>query len=177
MRTITFAFLVACLITSVSAQKRSPKQTADSAQKPSATAGIQAGDTSKDKEEGDDKGPWKGLQYRLVGPFRGGRVVAVSGVVGQENIYYFGAVAGGVWKTTDGGLNWKPIFDKQKDASPAIGAIAVSESDRTSFMSEPEKHVFAATSWAVTVFTSRSMRVRPGNSLALPTRMPLDASL
>ncbi len=40
-----------------------------------------------------------------------------------------GAIAGGVWKTTDGGLNWRPIFDKTKDASPAIGAIAVSESD------------------------------------------------
>ena len=69
------------------------------------------------------------MQYRLVGPFRGGRVVAVSGVVGQDDVYYFGAVAGGVWKTTDGGLNWKPTFDKTKDASPAIGAIAVSESD------------------------------------------------
>jgi photosystem II stability/assembly factor-like uncharacterized protein len=56
-------------------------------------------------------------------------VVAVSGVVGQDNVYYFGAVAGGVWKTTDGGINWTPLFDKQKIASPAIGAIAVSESD------------------------------------------------
>jgi photosystem II stability/assembly factor-like uncharacterized protein len=56
-------------------------------------------------------------------------VVAVSGVVGQDDVYYFGAVAGGVWKTTDGGLNWKPLFDKTKDASPAIGALAVSESD------------------------------------------------
>ena len=88
--------------------------------------GAQAGE---DKEDGEDKNPWKGLQYRLVGPFRGGRVVAVAGVVGQDNVYYFGATAGGVWKTTDGGLNWKPIFDKTKDASPAIGAIAVSESD------------------------------------------------
>ncbi len=69
------------------------------------------------------------MQYRLVGPFRGGRVEAVSGVVGQNDLYYFGAVAGGVWKTTDGGLNWKPIFDKVKDASPSIGALAVAESD------------------------------------------------
>jgi photosystem II stability/assembly factor-like uncharacterized protein len=86
-------------------------------------------DIQKDIEDGEYKGPWKGLQYRLVGPFRGGRVVAVSGVVGQDNVYYFGATAGGVWKTTNGGLSWKPIFDKQRDASPAIGAIAVSESD------------------------------------------------
>jgi photosystem II stability/assembly factor-like uncharacterized protein len=80
-------------------------------------------------EEGEYKGPWKGLQYRLVGPFRGGRVVAASGVVGSPDVYYFGAVAGGVWKTTDGGLNWKPVFDKTEGASPSIGAIAVSESD------------------------------------------------
>ncbi len=69
------------------------------------------------------------MQYRLVGPFRGGRVVAVAGVVGQDDVYYLGAVAGGVWKTTDGGLNWKPTFDKTRDASPSIGAISVSESD------------------------------------------------
>jgi len=121
--------VVACLITLVSAQKRQPKQTPDSSQKQAEAAGTQAGITQKDKDEDEGKGPWKGLQYRLVGPFRGGRVVAVSGVVGQDNVYYFGATAGGMWKTTDGGLNWKPIFDKANDASPAIGAIAVSESD------------------------------------------------
>jgi photosystem II stability/assembly factor-like uncharacterized protein len=137
LRTTTLALLLACLITSVSAQKRPPKQTSDSGKKPAETTAAPAGDSQKDKDkdESEDKGPWKGLQYRLVGPFRGGRVVAVSGVVGKDNdhdndnVYYFGAVAGGVWKTTDGGLNWKPIFDKTKDASPAIGAIAVSESD------------------------------------------------
>src|SRR5581483_1783842 len=73
--------------------------------------------------------PWRAMHYRLVGPFRGGRVLAVSGVVGDTNTYYFGGVAGGVWKTTDGGLNWQPIFDKVKGASPSIGAIAVAESD------------------------------------------------
>ncbi len=136
LRTTTLALLLACLINLASGQKHSSKPAADSGQKqaaqaPAETAGTQAGGSQNDKDEGEDKGPWKNLQYRLVGPYRGGRVVAVSGVVGQNNanVYYFGAVAGGVWKTTDGGLNWKPIFDKQKDASPAIGAIAVSESD------------------------------------------------
>jgi photosystem II stability/assembly factor-like uncharacterized protein len=131
LRTTTLAFAVAFLLTVALAQKHPSKQTPDSSQnqaqqKQAETAGQPAGE---DKEEAEDKNPWKGLQYRLVGPFRGGRVVAVAGVVGQDNVYYFGATAGGVWKTTDGGLNWKPIFDKAKDASPAIGAIAVSESD------------------------------------------------
>ena len=137
MRTTTFSLLIACLIATAFGQKHSAKQSPDSGEKPvtqqnqPATAGVQAGGTAADKEEGEDQGPWKGMQYRLVGPFRGGRVVAVAGVVGQDNanVYYFGAVAGGVWKTTNGGLSWKPVFDKQKDASPAIGAIAVSTSD------------------------------------------------
>src|ERR1019366_949402 len=67
------------------------------------------------------------LKWRLVGPFRGGRVLAVTGVAGQPEVFYFGAVAGGVWKTTDGGANWRPIFDAQPISS--IGAIAVAPSD------------------------------------------------
>ena len=133
MRTTTVVLLVACLVTSVWAQKHSPKPSAEPAQKqaespkPAEVAVKPAADD--DQDENASQGPWKGLLYRLVGPFRGGRVVAVSGVVGQDNVYYFGSTAGGVWKTTDGGLNWRPIFDKTKDASPSIGALAVSESD------------------------------------------------
>ncbi len=69
----------------------------------------------------------KGMKWRLVGPFRGGRVLAVTGVASQPNVYYFGAVAGGVWKTTNGGLSWTPVFDKESIAS--IGGIAVAPSD------------------------------------------------
>jgi photosystem II stability/assembly factor-like uncharacterized protein len=81
------------------------------------------------EEEEEARGPWHGLTWRLVGPFRGGRVLAVSGVVGDAHTYYFGGVAGGVWKTTDGGLSWHPMTDKTKDMSPSIGAIAVAPSD------------------------------------------------
>jgi len=128
LRTIIFLAVLAMVAIPAFAQKQKPKKSAESGAEKKQENSQQAPATpAKDDEE--DKGPWKALNYRLIGPFRGGRVLAVSGVVGQDNVYYFGGVAGGVWKTTDGGLNWKPLFDKQKDASPSIGALAVSESD------------------------------------------------
>jgi len=68
------------------------------------------------------------LQYRNVGPFRGGRVTAVQGVTASANIFYMGATGGGLWKTEDYGTSWKNISDGYF-ATPSIGAIAVSESD------------------------------------------------
>ena len=68
-----------------------------------------------------------GLQWRLVGPFRGGRSVAVSGVPGDGRTFFFGSVDGGVWKTQDAGTVWTPVFDSQSVAS--IGALAVAPSD------------------------------------------------
>ena len=68
-----------------------------------------------------------GLTWRQIGPFRGGRVAAVTGVPAEPETYYLGAALGGVWKTTDGGHEWKPMFDAQHIGS--IGAVAVSASD------------------------------------------------
>ncbi len=66
------------------------------------------------------------LQWRLVGPFRGGRVLAVTGIAGDSRHFYFGAVDGGVWATEDAGRTWQPIFDNEPAAS--IGALAVAPS-------------------------------------------------
>src|SRR6266851_4209273 len=69
----------------------------------------------------------KEMKWREIGPFRGGRVLAVAGVSGDLETYYFGAVAGGVWKTANGGLTWMPLTDKTGIMS--VGAIAVAPSD------------------------------------------------
>jgi photosystem II stability/assembly factor-like uncharacterized protein len=74
-----------------------------------------------------DESLWSAMKWRSIGPFRGGRVLAAAGVPGDPNTYYFGGVAGGVFKSTDAGLTWVPLFDQQPVSS--IGAIAVAPSD------------------------------------------------
>ncbi|HEX4666268.1 MAG TPA: hypothetical protein VH207_06675 [Chthoniobacterales bacterium] len=92
---------------------------------PSPTSSPEAQPPSKGQF---DEKLWSGMKWREIGPFRGGRAVAIEGVPGEPNVYYFGGVAGGVWKTTDAGANWKPMFDKEHSTS-SIGAIAVAPSD------------------------------------------------
>ncbi len=70
---------------------------------------------------------YSSLEYREIGPFRGGRAAAVTGVPGQPKLFYFGATGGGVWKTEDGGITYKNISDGYFGGS--IGAIAVAKSD------------------------------------------------
>lgn len=74
-----------------------------------------------------DSSLYSALRWRMIGPFRGGRVNGVTGVPGQPNVFYFGAVGGGVWKSTNSGRTWTPVFDSQPIAS--IGAVAVAASN------------------------------------------------
>ncbi|MFZ2507851.1 MAG: hypothetical protein WAW79_05175, partial [Steroidobacteraceae bacterium] len=67
------------------------------------------------------------LEYRLIGPAVGGRITAVAGVPGDSQVFYASAAQGGLWKSTDGGRDWKPIFDEQ--ATQSIGSFALAPSD------------------------------------------------
>ena len=71
--------------------------------------------------------PVRPLKWRCIGPFRGGRTVGATGVPGKPNVFYIGVNNGGVWKTTDAGRIWTPIFDDQPTGS--IGALAVAPSN------------------------------------------------
>src|SRR5213595_2603372 len=71
----------------------------------------------------------KVLQWRSIGPYRGGRSTAVAGVASQPMVFYFGGVGGGVWKTSDGGINWEPITDGSVFGTASVGAIGLSDSD------------------------------------------------
>ncbi len=74
-----------------------------------------------------DQSLYSGIRWREVGPFRGGRSSTVTGVPGNQNLYYFGAVGGGVWKTNDAGQSWSNITDNYFGGT--VGAVAVAESD------------------------------------------------
>src|SRR5918911_3700933 len=66
------------------------------------------------------------LRYRYIGPM-GNRVTSVVGIPGDPSVYYVGAASGGIWKTTDGGVHWEPIFDSHPVSS--IGALAIAPSN------------------------------------------------
>ena len=98
------------------------------------------------------------LDFRHIGP-EGNRVIAIAGQPGNPQLIYAGAASGGIWKSTDGGLNWQPVFDDQNVSS--IGALAVALTPM-SYGQVPAKQIFEAASRLGMAFTSRSMAVNPG---------------
>jgi photosystem II stability/assembly factor-like uncharacterized protein len=97
-------------------------------QKTTAAAQIPENDKTEPSEKPENEDPtFKGMKYRIVGPFRGGRSLTASGVPGDPTTYYFGATGGGVWKSTDGAMTWSSVFDKE--GTSAIGSLAVAPSN------------------------------------------------
>src|SRR5438270_511350 len=86
-----------------------------------------AAPSTKEEETRPGEKPFKGMQYRLVGPFRGGRSLTAAGIPGDPTTYYFGATGGGVWKSTDAAITWTPVFDKEGTSS--IGSLALANSN------------------------------------------------
>jgi photosystem II stability/assembly factor-like uncharacterized protein len=119
--------LFALLCGSVSAQAGETRSDRERKppQKPAATenAGLEA----KPEATANEDPLFKGMKYRPIGPFRGGRSLSASGIAGDPTTYYFGSTGGGVWKTTDGAITWSPVFDKE--GTSAIGSLAVAPSD------------------------------------------------
>ena len=99
-------------------------QTTPAAQ-PAASANA-AGDETANSAKPEEK-VFKGMKYRLIGPFRGGRSLTAAGIPGDPTTYYFGATGGGVWKSTDGAVTWSSVFDKE--GTSAIGSLAVANSN------------------------------------------------
>ena len=93
------------------------------------TTGQKKKPNSSTSKENADSILLSKVKYRLVGPWRGGRSAAVAGSYKNKNTFYFGATGGGVWKTTDGGSNWKNISDKYFGST--IGAVTVAPSDES----------------------------------------------
>jgi photosystem II stability/assembly factor-like uncharacterized protein len=93
-----------------------------------AVAACVSGSVAAQSAQQPDSVRFRGMQWRSIGPNRGGRSIAVAGSSSRPLEYYFGAVGGGLWKTTDGGQSWKPVTDGQLRSS-SVGAVAVSESN------------------------------------------------
>ena len=89
---------------------------------------VPATTIAQESRAGYDADLFAGLRWRNIGPNRGGRSIAVAGSVARPNEYYFGATGGGLWKTTDGGLTWRPVTDGQIRSS-SVGAVAVCEAN------------------------------------------------
>jgi photosystem II stability/assembly factor-like uncharacterized protein len=130
VRSVLIVAFALSMALAASGQTKPEKQSgpAKSAQQDqsSQTASTDKQEVDKESTKPEEKA-FKGMHYRLIGPFRGGRSLTAAGIPGDPTTYYFGATGGGVWKSTDGAQTWSPIFDKE--GSGDIGSIAVAKSN------------------------------------------------
>jgi photosystem II stability/assembly factor-like uncharacterized protein len=121
---------LSCLTFAQTKPERQSKATKASEAKPSTPSSQSEGKVS-DKEQSESTKPeekvFKGMKYRLIGPFRGGRSLTAAGIPGDPTTYYFGSTGGGVWKSTDGAMTWSSVFDKE--GTSAVGSLAVAASN------------------------------------------------
>lgn len=127
---VALSLMICCV--GLRAQTKPERQSKAAKSMEKAPSDAQAAASGKAKAEensatsNEDK-PFKGMKYRMIGPFRGGRSLTAAGIPGDPTTYYFGATGGGVWKSTDGALTWSSIFDHE--GTSAIGSIAVARSN------------------------------------------------
>src|SRR5437660_616478 len=118
-------FVLAAILSACGGIVLAQKQT-EGTRKPEQKIATSTKTEEPEKSEHEDP-LFKGMKYRPIGPFRGGRSLTAAGIPGDPNIYYFGATGGGVWKSTDGATTWSSVFDKE--GSGDIGSLAVANSD------------------------------------------------
>jgi photosystem II stability/assembly factor-like uncharacterized protein len=127
---VAFSILFATFLIAQAKPERQSKAakaaTAAPASQPAAAASGDA-DATKAEDSKPEEKAFKGMHYRMIGPFRGGRSLTAAGIPGDPTTYYFGSTGGGVWKSTDGAMTWFSVFDKE--GTSAIGSIAVASSN------------------------------------------------
>src|SRR5208282_5817956 len=127
MRIIVLVWLVMLPAMLTFSQQKEQNRKLDAAKTNVSAEPMSSATDDRDKDDKNEDPLFRGMKYRLVGPFRGGRSLTAAGIPGDPSTYYFGATGGGVWKSTDGANTWSSVFDK--DGAPSIGSIAVSDSD------------------------------------------------
>src|SRR5208283_2930582 len=125
------AFTLAALLATAAFAQAKPERQSKALKPAQASQTAPAPENEKNAEESESTKPeekaFKGMKYRLIGPFRGGRSLTAAGIAGDPTTYYFGATGGGVWKSTDGAMTWGSVFDKEGTAT--IGSLAVASSN------------------------------------------------